>query len=163
MKTYIITVARTFPKMHKRAGEQTLFTEKIACAVFCPGNCDECDFQSPKIHTIRSNYELWEKRAQHINEGKAVLSIRYWSGKPYNSKQVELCQLNEVGVQKLQRKNSTLVDNRQYVIDGNTKPGLITVTLAKNDGLGVYDFMDWFPKGIGMEPMAIIHFTEFRY
>jgi len=35
--------------------------------------------------------------------------------------------------------------------------------LANNDGLSAEDFEAWF-KGYNLsEPMAIIHFTEFRY
>lgn len=29
MKTFVLTVSRTFPKTHKRAGQQTWFVEKI--------------------------------------------------------------------------------------------------------------------------------------
>jgi hypothetical protein len=35
--------------------------------------------------------------------------------------------------------------------------------LANNDGLSLKDFKDWF-KGYDLsQPMAIIHFTKFRY
>ena len=47
MKTYVLTLSQNFPKTHKRAGEETNFVNKI--------------FDGSKIHTIRSNYELWEK------------------------------------------------------------------------------------------------------
>lgn len=33
MKTFVLTVSRTFPKTHKRAGQQTWFVEKINEAV----------------------------------------------------------------------------------------------------------------------------------
>jgi len=36
-------------------------------------------------------------------------------------------------------------------------------TLAKNDGLSLQDFKDWFKGYDFSKPMAIIHFTRFRY
>ena len=155
MKTFVLTVSRTFPKTHKRAGEQTHFTEKIACGVFCPGDCSDCNFKNPKIHTIRGNYELWEKRAKEINEGRAILSIRYWSGKPYRSKQVELYKLEEIGLQKLDNpKNFVWAE-----IDGKK---CNWEDVAKNDGLSFDDFCEWF-KVRQNSPMAVIHFTQWRY
>jgi hypothetical protein len=35
--------------------------------------------------------------------------------------------------------------------------------LAKNDGLSENDFCEWFRKYDLSKPMAIIHFTNFRY
>jgi hypothetical protein len=35
--------------------------------------------------------------------------------------------------------------------------------LAKNDGLSLKNFKEWFKKYDISEPMAIIHFTKFRY
>lgn len=155
MKTFVLTVSRTFPKTHKLAGKPTHFTEKIACAVFCPGDCSDCGFKFPKIHTIRGNYELWEKRAKQINDGKAVLSIRYWSGLPYRSKQVELYKLEEIGVQKLNNPQNFVWAE----IDGKK---CNWEDVAKNDGLSFDDFCEWF-KVRQNSPMAIIQFTEFRY
>jgi len=149
--TYVLMVSRYFPATHPRKGLPTFFLSKI----------DEGE----KKHTIRANYELWKNKIERINRGEAVLELRYWEGKPYRSKQItfKTFKQGEVGIQKLQRKTAELVDGRHYVIDGDTQPTLITVTLAKNDGLGVYDFMDWFVGGFGVNPKAIIHFTKFRY
>jgi hypothetical protein len=152
MKTYVLTVSRTFPKAHERAGQPTFFVEKIN-EVIMPISDDP--IIGKKLHTIRGNYPLWEKRIKAINEGKAILSIRYWSGKPYNSKQVEFCQLNEVGLQKLDNpKNFAWASIEGKMINWND--------IAKNDGLTFYDFCDWF-KVRQDAPMAIIHFTNFRY
>ena len=51
-------------------------------------NCNNCGRACflVKLHTIRANYPLWEKRIKDIQEGHAVLSVRQWSGKPYRSK-----------------------------------------------------------------------------
>lgn len=146
MKTFVLTVSKRFPKTHEKAGRSTGFVENIS-RLFTNG----CE----KIHTIRSNYELWHKRAKEINEGKAVLSIRYWSEMPYRSKQVEICRLEKVGVEKLEQP-----DNFVFApIEG--KP-IDWEVVAKNDGLSFEDFCEWL-KSRQKEPMAVIHFTDFRY
>ncbi len=145
-KTFVLTVSKQFPKTHIRAGHDTRFVYNIK-KLFT----NECE----KIHTIRANYELWSKRAKQINEGKAILSIRYWSDKPYNSKQVEICRLEKIGIEKLE-------DPTNFVfapIDGKM---INWETIAANDGLSFDDFCEWF-KVRKKEPMAIIQFTDFRY
>lgn len=145
MKTFVLTVSKRFPKTHKKAGTSTGFVENIS-RLFTNG----CD----KIHTIRSNYELWQKRAKEINEGKAVLSIRYWSDLPYRSKQVEICRLERIGLEKLEPANFIYAPIEGKAIDWEV--------VAKNDGLSFEDFCEWF-KSREKEPMAVIHFTDFRY
>lgn len=117
MKTYVLTVSRHFPAKHPRRGESTFFPARIQ-----NGLGDSHYIQSPtsKIHTIRANYDLWKKRIDEVNAGEAVLSLRYWTGKPYNSKQQEFARLDKnsgIGVQKLtfssQWFNSMLVDGRK--------------------------------------------------
>lgn len=157
LKTYVITVSRTFPKTHAKAGEPTFFAEKI--------DSIKCDLPfpayDPKIHTIRANYPFWEKRIDAILEGKAVLSIRYWSGKPYNSKQTELCQLDKDSGIGIQEVYFHLKDFKNVFVNFNTVVG--TDHLSENDGLSLIDFKEWF-KGYDLsKPMAIIHFTKFRY
>lgn len=145
-KTFVLTVSKQFPKTHKKAGQSTGFVENIQ--KLFTNNCS-------KIHTIRSNYDLWSSRAKKINEGKAVLSIRYWSGKPYRSKQVEICRLEVIGIEKLEHP-----DNFAFApVEGKR---VDWGELAKNDGLSFDDFCEWF-KPRQKEPMAIIHFTHFRY
>jgi hypothetical protein len=149
MKTYVLTVSKNFPMTHPRRGESTGFVEAIM---------DLRQYkEATKIHTIRANYPLWEKRVKEINDGKARLSIRYWTGKPYNSKQEEILCLTRVGVQKLRWLTSCTAqirDNYHVVTD---------VQLASNDGLSIQDFKDWFRGYDLSRPMAIIHFTIFRY
>lgn len=178
MKTYLLTVSRTFPKTHKRTGQETYFVGRILSELILSGLIDRNVAErlkinmdlffpcNPKLHTIRSNYELWAKRVKKIQEGKAILSIRYWSGKPYNSKQVEICQLDKnsgIGVQKLgfyyDRIDEPFIDTPEQHIGYVGKTNLF----AKNDGLSLEDFKDWFRKYDLNKPMAIIHFTTFRY
>ena len=150
MKTYVLIISRTFPATHPRKGELTFFTEMIMKSDAVKRN---------KIHTVRSNYDFWRKRIEQVWLGEAELSLRYWAGKPYNSKQVEFLRLGKsdwVGIQKVEFKADEfgpLVNGRnQFVSD-----------LAANDGLSIADFTSWF-KGYDLsKPIAIIHFTNFRY
>lgn len=182
MKTFVLTISRVFPATHTRKGEQTDFKNKILKAVrknVCNSrygeigsSCNGCDgrylFQDycleiPKLHTIRANYELWKNRIEQVQKGEAILSIRYWSSKPYHKDengigQVEICQLDKdsgVSFQELFNLPSHLyIDGREPVSEN---------TLAKNDGLSLEDFKEWF-KGYDIsKPMIIIHFTSFRY
>lgn len=87
------------------------------------------------------------------------MSIRVWSGKPYHSKQVEIARLKKedgIGLQKVSfpygKLNMPAVDT--YV---NAK------SMAANDGLYYEDWEAWFKSYDLSKPLAIIHFTKFRY
>lgn len=159
MKTYVITLSKAFLSTHKRAGEPTGFRGAFnAGQVFNRGS--ECLYRHPKLHTIRANYELWKKRFEKIEKGEACLSIRQWIGKPYRSKQVEIARLTRedgIGIERLTFDRSPhLLPNVDY------KPVGVG-NLANNDGLSLDDWKEWF-KGYDLsKPMAIIHFTKFRY
>lgn len=151
MKTHVLIVSEYFPKTHYRSGDKTDFVDSIK--------------EETKIHTIRGNYELWKKRIKEVNDGEAILSVRIWIGKPYNSKQQEVFQFNEgsgIGLQKL-----IFVDRyirEPWVIDSDIYKRFPTTNqLAKNDGLEEFDFKQWFEDYDLSEPFAIIHFTSFRY
>ena len=160
MKTYVITLSRCFPAKHSKAGEPTQFRDAFyAGQVFNRGS--ECLYVRPKLHTIRANYPLWEKRIRDIQEGKAFLSVRQWSGKPYWSKQIEIARLttaNGVGIQKLCFLGDNF--NGGYIRNGAYPSDKI---LAKNDGLSLADWEEWFRGYDLSKPLAIIHFTKFRY
>lgn len=142
MKTVVLLVSKNFLSKHPRAGKPTGFAQKIKAGV--------------KIHTIRTNFKYWEKKIRLVQEGKAVLSIRQWTGKPYRSKQKEVKRFyakDGVGIQFIEGPVSALrVDKNKFVS---------YVRLAVNDGLHKDDFESWFK-----EPLisgAIIHFTKTRY
>lgn len=151
MKTYVITLSKYFLATHKRAGEKTNFKEKF--------------LSGEKIHTIRANYPLWEKRIKEVQEGCAVLSIRQWIGKPYRSKQIEIATLtakNGIGVQKLIFVgNDIMLPVVEY--GGNKFRSMDRYRLASNDGLSFKNWVDWFRGYDFSKTMAIIHFTKFRY
>ena len=159
-KTYVITLSRVFPAKHSKAGEPTKFRDAFnAGQVFNRGS--ECLYVRPKLHTIRANYPLWEKRIKEVQDGKAVLSVRQWTGKPYRSKQVEIARLtaaNGVGIQMLRFLGYNF--NGGYIRNGVYPSDKI---LAKNDGLSLADWEAWFRGYDLSKPLAIIHFTKFRY
>ena len=118
----------------------------------------------PKLHTIRANYPLWQKRIKDVQDGYAVLSIRQWTGKPYRSKQMEIARLTAddgVGVQSLVFPNRSCARiGYEY---GKLALSVDFNKLAVNDGLSLADWYDWFRYYNLSKPMAIIHFTTFRY
>ena len=162
MKTYVITLSRNFPAKHPRNGEHTNFDTKVLNAVWRAHNMNcVVPKYGMKLHTIRSNYDLWSKRFEKIDAGKACLSIRYWSGKPYHSKQFEICKLTKedgIGLQRLEFYNGCL--QQPILSSGMT---IMAESLADNDGLPFESWKDWFRKGDISKPLAIIHFTKFRY
>lgn len=147
MKTYVLTISEFFPKTHSKAGLPTGFINAIS--------------NKSKKHTIRGNFELWKKRFEKINKGEACLSVRCWTGKPYNSPQKEVFNLTKtdgIGIEKLEFDDylySFLITNKRF--------SFVDADLPKNDGLTRDDFEEWFKKYDLSKPMAIIHFTSFRY
>lgn len=158
IKTYVLIVSPTFPATHKRKGEKTYFVDKI--------NKRNSAFNNfldwAKIHTCRKNYPLWEKRIKKIQAGEAILSIRYWlqPGGCYvpGNKQIEVCQLDKdsgIGIQIIEFIGFHAVIDYNVVTDKEH--------VAKNDGLSLEDFKEWFKNYDLSKPLAIIHFTKFRY
>lgn len=149
-KNVVIMLNRVFPINHKRAGEYTAFCNLL--------------YVKRKIHTIRSDEKgLWGKRCDEVNGGKKVLSVREWTGRPYFSEQREIKQYTDVGLQRITITYSAddalpecWIDNKRVPIE----------EVAKNDGLNVDDFVDYFfGKGCKTNVFegVIIHFTDFRY
>lgn len=144
MKCFVLMVSKYFPASHPRKGDDTEFMESIQ--------------HYDKIHTIRSNYELWEKRFEQIERGEAYLSVRQWSGLPYRSKQHEIFRFDyrhKIGIEKLCLTEQGFMSIGNNIIDLNI--------LAENDGLSKMDFIDWFRSFKIGEEKVIIHFTNFRY
>ena len=136
-------VSRVFPSYHKNKGELTRFEQKIR--------------DKNKIHTIRANYEKWKRKIDQIKNGEAVLSIREWQGVPYHSKQNYLFYYNQEDALEVSKLTK---DENGYLINDTIR--VSEEELAKNDGLTLDEFQEWF-KIFPSEPMAIIHFTGFRY
>jgi hypothetical protein len=173
--TYVLSVSQRFPTTHKKKGEPTGFVPKIYMNKTI-GNLDidylgedekriiqeatKSYWMFVKRHTIRGNYDLWKKRIAKVEKGEAIISIRIWSDKPYKSKQIEVFQLsnkNGVGIQQIQLSKEMLKNPNSLFYSHTLNE------VALNDGLDYKDFYDWFDGYDFTEPMAIIHFTPFRY
>ncbi|WP_304963495.1 hypothetical protein [uncultured Alistipes sp.] len=168
MKTYVITLSKRFPTGHNRAGDLTFFHEALSNALHnteATLTVDDADDTSikiyeRKIHTIRANYPLWAKRIAEVERGEACLSIRQWTGKPYRSKQVEIARMTKedgIGIQRLEFVSGKLGLPRIGIVYQRKNE------IALNDGLSFDDWESWFKNYDLTQPMAIIHFTQFRY
>lgn len=169
MKTYVIILSEKFPTTHPRKGQETEFGRSF--------------LNGKKIHTIRGNFPLWEKRLKEVQEGRAVLSVRQWTGVPYRSPQKELRRLTKedgIGVQKVVFGRSQWEENDGKLhscfwanVDGR-KEEINLEDIASNDGFsGFLDFILWIEPSMNRQTpdnegwihkeLAIIHFTKFRY
>lgn len=155
-KVYVLIVSRFYPGTHPLKGQPTNFPELI--------------INEGKRHTVRANYKLWAGRAIEVQAGRAVISLRFWTGRPYNSNQQEFAELSHIHVQKVHIyhiRRSDYIDNmtagpRTYIfIDNSYKPLQHPFKFAANDGLTMPAFLGWFKKPV--EDAALIHFTNFKY
>ena len=150
-KKVIVLMSRVFPLNSSRAGEKTGFKESIV--------------EGRKIHTIRDNFAVWAKKLDAIKKGDHVLSVRQWSGRPYNSPQVEILRTKEhIGYQPI----TIRYDHKNNFIVAKVGNAFVPInTLAKNDGLSVEDFKEWIfgknPQESKLFKGIVIHFTPFRY
>jgi len=106
-----------------------------------------------KIHTIRANFDFWQRYA-----GKDV-AFFVWEGKPYQkgSKQKVVCVKRIVSVQSIKYFEHCFWVDRFYDWQIGTE------TIAKNDGFEDWrDFNKWF-SGYKPGKMAVLHFTELQY
>lgn len=124
-------VSKKFLQGHPRAGEPTNFKEMI--------------LKGQKIHTARPG-KKWKQYADEINRGEAYLSLREWTGKPYNSKQFEFARCYKLGVEKFwPAVDFNVMDMGEF---------------SENDGLTVSEMKNWFPVDFSG---YIIHFTNMLY
>jgi len=127
----VITFSTVFPKGHIRSGEKTYFVEKIQSSMNLFGL--ENQF-FPKRHTIRASrsFKVGDK-----------FSPRYWSGKPYHSPQISICDDLEVKAVydiDIYPTNEIMINGRFFATIDSEK---FTV-LANNDGLRPAELKSWF-------------------
>ena len=142
-KQIVLMIAKNFLAYHKRAGQSTEFEAKIK--------------DKDKVHTIRPNYEKWKEKIEEVKSGKAELVLKQWEGRPYHSTPKKLFIFDakdDVEVSKLTKTADGFFVNDTIKVEPEI--------LAKNDGLSLQAFEDWF-KVFPTEPMAILHFNSFRY
>lgn len=172
-----VMLSKTFFPQHPKAGEATHFAKKV--------------IHGEKRHTCRCNYDYWHERITKVQERGGVLSLRQWSGRPYEkgSTQERIMDVpaSMVEVQRLvmsrqsnkykERKGSVFEPSAEYryfaEVDGTP---IDVAEIAKNDGLTLEDFKAWFnpvfdeyedKHGTGIRAsaltFAVIQFTTFRY
>lgn len=139
----VITFSRTFPAKHPRKGEPTYFVEKIWAGLAdktdrMQGSVD-MDFHEyyngiPKWHTIRAG-NRWK-----VGD---FFSPRYWTGKPYASKQAlitEPLEIKKIWAIRIMRNWVWIKDKKFSDFEFTNQ----IVSLARNDGLEIKDFWNWF-------------------
>lgn len=160
-------LSRVFPKGHIHQGEPTGFRDKL--------------LSGEKIHTIRTNFPLWEKRIKEVQNGEACISVRQWQNKPYRSKQIEVTKLtakNGIGIQKItiSRSEWEEYDNMPHFCYWTTvgDKEIQIEDVARHDGFDdCFGFISWFDKALNTQQpdeegwrhvtLPVIHFTSFRY
>lgn len=129
MKTYVITFSKNFPSYHTKKGFQTNFIDKI--------------LDKEKTTTIRTNFKRWNNIRRDVNNGSAILSLRYWSGKPYRSKQVEFALCSKLNTERVFITNDH--NGFEMSINGNYCTEKQISDIGKSEGLSIdHDFIDWF-------------------
>lgn len=117
-KKVVVTLCRVFPVTHSLAGKPTEFEGKLK--------------EHKKIHTIRYNKNgVWDKRYKDIASGKKYLSVREWTGRPYNSEQREFAQYDKIGLQHITMTYGVDDAVPQIWIDGKQIP--IGTDMGKDD------------------------------
>ena len=142
----VITFSRVFPKYHPKAGQPTYFVEQIYNSLFSKNNLMdypnglEIDdtIMGVKKHTIR-NGNRWKVGDK--------FSPRVWSDKPYNSKQIILCE--DLEIKKVFDFEIKIVEvdggfaSKGFLNDKRVSPDFL-MEIAENDGLLLEDFLAWF-------------------
>jgi hypothetical protein len=136
-----------------------------------------------------SKSKTWSEKIKEVRNGEAVLVVYDWKGKPYSAdgcrnlfifgiravlvfvdkllksdkyKHAMPVIDSEIGVQK-----TLFVSELNCVSVGNTEQNSVTTvdysTIARKDGLSLYDFKAWFNDCDLSKPFEIIHFAKFRY
>jgi len=159
-----IVFSTTFPSYHPRKREKTFFIEKIwkgLLPVFgeevmrewlAPHDGIHWDIENiirsdvrltrfPKLHTLRP-----ERVIRPFQLGDEFLPV-IWSGRPYHSPQIQFAPalkvkfLAETVIHKNLEKYGfpyVVMEGHRFLLDMDE--------VAKNDGLEMGDFQDWFPK-----------------
>ena len=165
----VITFSRTFPAYHPKAGQLTHFVNKIINGLtemnfnFDDGNfpawnedfCNNLNFATTntKFHTIRSGnrWKVGDKFSPRV-WGTDINPVSGRSG-PYHSKQIIIAPDIEIKkVWDIEFRIDPFLPPEEAVlllkVDGHyMTPEIYIPMMAKNDGLTLDEFINWFtPK-----------------
>lgn len=154
----VITFSTHFPKYHAKAGQPTFFVEAFYNSLSLENNqqhyamgIDITDNVGwAKNHTIRkgNRWKVGDK-----------FSPRIWSGVPYNSKQIILCDDIEIN-----RLWSLEVKDDTYFYLNDIRIGLNEINhIAENDGLRREDLLDWFKHPLPFAGQIICWSDKINY
>jgi hypothetical protein len=154
----VIILSRKFPAYHPKSGQPTHFPEKYWQSLHIAGlPRDEYVKKIPELRPMLNDFIMNKNFGMEKNhtirlgrrwkDGDAA-SIRIWSDKPYRSKQIALDSLPV----KLKVIDIVIDYDEGYIDTPNHSiplkaRNLYCFNLAKNDGLGVKDLLDWFEVG----------------
>jgi hypothetical protein len=168
---YII-FSTQFPKIHPRVGEPTDFVAKIWRSYFDFFEindilCHLIPKKEPDIlfEFLPSDIQFFENlfpKGQTIRKGQRwvkgdFFNAKIWAGKPYKSKQVSI--LESLRILKVYHFERDMLGI--FFLEGKALETDIVEVIAKNDGLSLQDFMDWFPYGF--EGQIIVWSDEIDY
>lgn len=153
----VITFSRVFPSYHPKAGQPTYFVEKfweslITTEQISLSRCCELSRQTGiggyTMNTIRKkvfNPKHHTIRAGHRFKAGDYFSPRVWSGKPYNSKQIQFAPDVQVkNVWDFKTDGCDFYLNGELAAYASSPSELFLTSLAENDGLNEEDLLAWF-------------------
>jgi hypothetical protein len=159
----VVTLSRQFPSYHPKAGQPTYFVENVWASLYRKvllgigrpiGLEKEYDsFVSTEPFSFVDKEPLRAKR-HTIRIGRRwkdgdMASIRVWSGKPYNSPQIKVCEDVKVRVVNIviDYDNKWVDIISPFVFFSLSINDVVCIKVAANDGLSVQDLLDWFQVG----------------
>lgn len=147
--TKVLTFSTVFPKYHPKSGLPTYFVEKILKSLFTPGYLYKHGIlvNSKIAPFVSGDNELFRKISQKHHTIRAgnnwkvgdTFSPRIWSGKPYNSKQIEI--YTDITIIQLYDFE---IRRGSYFINNLPSNDIVVEHVAKNDGLAYGELADWF-------------------
>ena len=173
----VLTFSRQFPKGHPKEGKPTFFIEQTLNAVLprgVNGIVNRNDINPAILPLINDFVLLAGEQSKHhtIRAGSRfkpgdMASLRVWSDKPYRSKQIEFAQVEVKKTWQVEIYTGELIfevriDEMSQSLEGQE-------IVAKNDGLELIDFVNWFKihpkakKGICFTGQIICWSNEINY
>ena len=144
-----------FQKTHPRAGQPTYFIEKIWRYLIdsCTDPAEKKELQTISFFYLdQFDRELWDAskvesvypkshtiRSGHRFKAGEWFAPKVWTGKPYRSKTYKFAPAIEI-----KKVFDFEIINKDILIDGHLIGPDQLSEVAKNDGLSVDDFLEWF-------------------